>query len=164
MKKNIQTDHQFGGYQFLERDKTDSILKTRPAVSQNQEDKGMQDISHTNIHYLAEIINHCRQKGVQVFLIRSPLHTAYNDSVSERQFKIILNTNFPQTQFLDLRNFPLQNDQYGDLGHLNYRGAKPYSIFFDHLLKMNLLQRENKQAIIEAEMAKINRAQNIPNK
>ena len=163
-RKNIALDNQFGGYQFLRREKIDSLLKNKQSPQKDQPEVRRYPISTTNIEYLSKIINYCNQKGVRVFLIRSPVHKAYGNPTSERVFQKILNTSFSQTQFLDFKDFPLENNQFGDFGHLNYKGAKIYSVFFAHLLNMNLLNRENKQAFIDSEIAKVNYSQSILNK
>ncbi|MEO7314696.1 MAG: hypothetical protein ABIW47_05900 [Ginsengibacter sp.] len=162
--KNIESDNQFGGYNFITRAKIDSLLKNMENQPEIQSGNINPIISNTNIEYLSKIINYCNQKGLQVLLIRSPLYKTYGDATSEKEFKNILNTFFYQTEFLDFRDFPLHNDQYGDFGHLNYKGAKSYSIFFNQLLRMNLLKRENKQVFIDSEIEKVAVSQNIQNK
>ena len=162
--KNIESDNQFGGYNYIERAKLDSLLLAMENHPEITEEYIKPIISNTNIRYLLKIINYCNQNGLQVLLIRSPIYKMYGDAFSEKEFKYILTKYFHNTEFLDLRNFPLKNDQYGDFGHLNYKGAKLYSIFFDHLLKTNLLKKENKQVFIDSELSKLTVSQNIQNK
>ncbi|EPR71857.1 hypothetical protein ADIWIN_3150 [Winogradskyella psychrotolerans RS-3] len=50
--------------------------------------------------------------------------------------------------YLDFSNFPLSNFQYGDLQHLNHKGANVFSEWFATLLQNGLLEKENKQAFI----------------
>lgn len=161
--KNIETDNQFGGYKFITRAKLDSLLKTMVNFPENPAKAINPIISYTNIEYLSKIINYCKQNDLKVLLIRSPLYKTYGNDNSEREFRNILNTSFSQTEFIDFRNFPLENEQYGDLGHLNFKGAKTFSIFFDDLIKMDLLKRENKQAFIDSEISKRLVSQNIKN-
>ncbi|MBQ0740337.1 hypothetical protein J9332_39270, partial [Aquimarina celericrescens] len=55
-------------------------------------------------------------------------------------------------EYLDFSNFPLSNSKYGDLGHLNYKGAKIFSEWFASLLLNELLEKENKQDYIDGKM------------
>lgn len=162
-RKNIESDNQFGGYNYITRAKTDSLLKAVESHQKVLREDNNQMTSNINIKYLSKIINYCNQKGVHVYLIRSPLHKAYSNPNSERTFKNILNTSFSQTEFLDFKDFSLRNEQFGDFGHLNYKGAKIYSIFFNNLLNSDLLKKDNKQAFIDSEIAKIAVSQNIQN-
>ena len=52
-------------------------------------------------------------------------------------------------ELLDLSEFPLTNDQFGDLEHLNHKGAKVFSQWFDQMLKKDLLLKKNKQEWID---------------
>jgi hypothetical protein len=38
---------------------------------------------------------------------------------------------FRDVKFMDYVNFHLENNEYGNLEHLNYRGARKFSEFFD---------------------------------
>src|SRR5690606_13238176 len=54
--------------------------------------------------------------------------------------------------FLDISKFPLTDDEFGDAIHLNHKGAKKYSLWFDTLLKKGLFQKTNKQQFIDQEI------------
>lgn len=149
--KNISEDNKMGGYIYLVRDKTDSLLQ---AISKNHE-KVTEDttISFTNIVYLKKIIDLCKIRDVPVYLIRNPLHSAYRRIGNEARFQKILHNELAGTELLDFKNFPLQDSDYGDLEHLNYRGAKKYSLFINKLLKDGLLEKKDKQKFIQEQMA-----------
>lgn len=137
----------WGRYLYLSRDKTDSLLNVindRGVISKED-----QDTSATNIQYLKKIIDVCSENNVSVYLIRSPIHKA-NPLLNEPKFRVILNQHFPEVTFLDFKDFPLDNDQFGDLEHLNHKGARIFSLFFAELIKKGLLTEPNKQAVIDA--------------
>lgn len=152
LKQNVESNSRFGGYSYLVRDKTDSLLKNMPVNNIKTLAKTKHEISETNIKYLTKIIECCVSSNVKVFLIRSPVHAKYPTLSNEKKFKELLATNFPKIEFLDFKDFPLKNYEFGDLGHLNYKGAKVYSVFFNNLLKMNLLNKNNKQSFIDNEI------------
>jgi hypothetical protein len=124
ISNDLTYQDQIGGYLFLERDKTDSLLQHIPTQSENNSHQ----LSLTNIYYLEQLITYCQKQHKKVFLIRSPMHRMSTDFKNERQFLSILKTRFGEIEFLDFSKFPLENDEFGDLEHLNHKGAKKYSI------------------------------------
>jgi hypothetical protein len=135
-----------GGYKYLVRDKTDSLLANPKLVSESKMSKI--ELSDINIEYLKKLIKYCRESGKKACLIRSPLHPKYEGFNNERIFEEILNSNFSAIEFLDFANFPLLNSDFGDLEHLNYRGAKKFSIWFNELVNDGLMSRPDKQQVI----------------
>jgi hypothetical protein len=153
-KKPIQENKVWGGYEYLVMDHVDSLIRLKPTDINKIEVKT--GIAETNLKYLKKIIDMCKQNNKKVFLIRSPLHAQYKELENEPEFKKLLETTFAAVEFLDFKDFPLKNSEFGDLEHLNFRGAQKISLFFNTLLSEGLLKKENKQAFINAEMQKIN--------
>ena len=56
---------------------------------------------------------------------------------------------------LDFQNFPLEDNEFWDPIHLNYKGAKKFSLFFDSSLKRGLLDAPNPQSMIDEEIQKM---------
>ena len=148
---NITSDKKMGGYIYLVRDKTDSLLR---AMSVNPV-KTLTDtnVSAINIQYLKKIISAVRQNGDSIYLVRIPLHPKYDRLGNEAKFREILNQQLGGVEFLDFKDFPLPDTDFGDLEHLNYRGAKKYSMFFNQLIREGLLNRTDKQEFINEQMA-----------
>jgi len=150
--KNITVEEKMGGYYHLVRDKTDSLLQ---ALITNPPDSTLDtNFSYANVAYLKKIIDVCREKGIALYLIRSPLHPIYDAYRNEVKFREFLNNDLQGVEFLDFKNCSFTNEEFGDLEHLNYRGAKKYSLFFNRLLKSGLLEKQDKQKFIEEEIAK----------
>jgi len=152
--KNLLSEKRMGGYFQLKRDKTDSLLLSlAQANTMAYKDVGMSSpISETNIRYLEKIIALCKEHGTKLYLMRSPLHPKYRGFDNEERYKEILATRLAGTEYLDFRDFPLQNSEFGDLQHINYKGARRYSMFFNRLLKEGLLNKPNKQAFINEQI------------
>jgi hypothetical protein len=55
-------------------------------------------------------------------------------------------------EYLDFLKFPLKNAQFADPEHLNHKGAKVFSQWFNQLLKKGLLEKNNKQDFINEEI------------
>ena len=140
----------WGKYYYNERQYLDSLLKEKKErIIKND----FSEFNDTNLLYLNKILKYCKNKGVKIYLIRSPFHNQEPVFIAnENKFKKILKTNFFNQTFLDFKDFPLSNDEYGDLDHLNNKGATKFSLFFNNLLNQGLLQKKNKQEFINQKM------------
>ena len=143
----------WGKYYYNKRQHLDSLLKVKkPKIIKNDFSK----FNGVNLFYLDKILKYCKTNGVKIYLIRSPFHKLEPVYIAnENKFAEILKTKYIKQTFLDFKDFPLLNDEYRDLDHLNYKGARKFSIFFNDLLKNGLLEKTNKQQFINQEMKKI---------
>jgi len=104
---------------------------------------------------LQQIIQLFNNVGIKVYLISCPIHpTKYQE---EKDFPTheYLKKNNIQAELLDFSNFPLSDDMFADRSHLNYFGAKEFSLFFNDLLKSGLLDKKNKQTFIDLQEKEI---------
>tara|TARA_B100001250_G_scaffold381171_1_gene373253 strand:+ start:145 stop:945 length:801 start_codon:yes stop_codon:yes gene_type:complete len=121
---NFGINNTHGGYLKLDRN-----IKSDINFQLNFE-KGLGEI---NIKYLNRIINLCREKGILVYLVRTPLHP--KTKLSNEKELIDLKKTFTGIKFLDYSKFKLSYDQYGDQMHLNYKGAMVFSNWFNYEVK-----------------------------
>lgn len=136
-----------GGYNYLVRYKTDSLIN---AVGNKTYKPNLNnEISNSNIEYLEKIISFCEANNKKVILFRSPQHKLNPELRNEIKFKEILQTKFSNLDFLDFNDFPLDNIEFGDFGHLNFRGAKIFSLWLDLRIKEALLEKSNKTELIK---------------
>lgn len=143
----------WGKYYYNKRQHLDFLLKVEKQKSIKNDFSKFNDV---NLFYLDKILNFCKTNDVKIYLIRSPFHKQEPVYMAnENKFAEILKTKYINQTFLDFKDFPLLNDEYGDLDHLNYKGARKFSIFFNELLKNGLLEKTNKQQFINQEMEKI---------
>lgn len=154
VKKDYHYTEKIGAYQYLVRDKTDSLL-ANPIVKEEAVE-GIYPVSNYNISYLEKIIEACKKETKQVVLIRTPQHKKYEGFFNEKIFQKCRMDRFSDIVFLDFNDFPLLDSDFGDLEHLNFRGARKFSIFFSYLLENGLLSNENPQEFINDEMTKWN--------
>jgi hypothetical protein len=139
-----------GGYEYSVRDKTDSIL----ALAEMSNEPGTTGfkVSEKNMYCLEKIIEECKKQKKQVYFIRSPIHAKSPVLNNEVFFQQVLHSRFAGIEFLDFKNFPLSNAEFGNLEHLNFRGARKISIFFNKLFQDGLLEKKNKQGFINESM------------
>lgn len=149
-KQNFNYSNWIGGYLFLKRYKTDSLLKSSKWIDYKQ--KQNIKLSELNLKYLTKIIDLCEQNNRKVILIRSPLHSKSESYASENIYQQIRATHFSSNEFLDFSKFPSNNSEFGDLEHLNFRGAKVFSNWFSNLLKSGVLEKRNKHEFINAKI------------
>lgn len=145
-----------GGFLYLKRYKTDSMLAARPANFTIPEIRNQ--LSEYNLEYLRRIIDYLTGKNIKVYLIRSPLHKEYEGYGNERQYQEIIKTRFSSVEFLDFSRFPASNEEFGDLQHLNHKGAKKFSSWFNHLINQGMLTKSNKQQFIDKEISLLSSA------
>lgn len=149
VKQNFSYSKAIGGYLYLEKDKTDSLLNNMKTNSMYENNI---PVSEMNLNYLSKLVRFCEEQGKKAILIRSPLHEKYSGYSTESTYQEIRKSYFNSIEYFDFSKFPLNNSEFGDLEHLNHKGAKEFSIWFDHLLKMNILHKVNKQKIIDEEI------------
>jgi len=112
-------------------------------------------ISINSIKYLNRVIEKCRTFNVNIYLIRVPIHKDIFMLKNEIEFRKVINNKYRKYEFLDFKDFPLKKSDFVDFGHLNYKGAKKFSIFFNNLLNNGLLNVNKKQEFINSEIEKI---------
>lgn len=142
-----------GGYLYLAKSKIDSLIRLKDKAA--EKNKLEELFPSENLAYLDKIVLLCRARKIKLILLRSPLHEKYPGTRNEKTFKNILATRYPHLHFLDFKNFPLRDDEFADLEHLNFKGAKRFSVFFNDLLAHGLLAAHNQQKIIDGKILHI---------
>ena len=147
---SLSTYNQFGGYNYLVNDKADSLLNN---LTNKKSEFGY---SKTNIDYLEKIITMLENENIKVILLRVPIHPKSIENNNELLFNQIITEKFSTVEYLDFNSFYLETNQFGDLEHLNYRGAKVFSLWFDSLIKKGLFDKKNKQDFIDKSITSYN--------
>ena len=120
----------FGGYKRLDRDK----LSADPGSEKGKDEKVLQ--SKNQVRYLRMISDLCRQHSVKLVLFNPPKHQSYNENLNPeiRQLWLDVRNSLPSDSLLDLSGFLLPDSCFGDLSHLNYKGARVFSRHLNELL------------------------------
>lgn len=84
------------------------------------------DTTSVQYIYLRKIASYCRQKHVKLILVNTPKYKA--DSFFDRHgFDSLRKRFIPDLEYVDLSDFPLQEDCYADIIHINGAGARKFS-------------------------------------
>lgn len=149
LSRNFKYSNNIGGYMHLDRNKTDSLLKTSKKIIPISKDSSL---CENNLAYLSKIIKYCEEKGKKVILIRSPQHEFYSGYSNESKYQAVRKESFHSIDYLDFSKFQLENNEFGDLDHLNYKGAKIFSMWFSSMLEKGLVDNKDKESFIESEI------------
>jgi hypothetical protein len=122
----------YGGYLYLVRDKLqEDINMIETYINEPLEKSLLQE------EYLNMLSQYCQEKSVKLILLNTPKYDLYNLNLNR---DIIRNWNsfrqsLPCDSLLDLSTFNMPDSCFGDMTHLNYRGAELFSCYLDHILK-----------------------------
>ncbi|MDR2408328.1 MAG: hypothetical protein LBE13_09505 [Bacteroidales bacterium] len=119
-------DLHIGKYANLDRDQLQKAIE----LAGNKESV-KNEYSEYQLEYLFKIIKLCNNKDVELILFNSP---TYN---SEKYGDLPLlvscyNTYFSNITYLDFSSFALPDYGYGDIGHLNFKGAEIFSQYLEN--------------------------------
>jgi hypothetical protein len=135
---NLSTK-KFGGYIHLVRDKLSldkelNLYKEQPVEKSLIQEK-----------YLKMISELCRQNSVTLVLFSTPKYKSYNANIDEniRQIWLEVRNSLSQDSLADFSAFVLPDSCYGDLTHLNYKGADVFSKYLKETLNSVNLRISN---------------------
>lgn len=151
---------ELGGFLSMDRNWTDSLL-ANPSKTEQAKYPAKAYGTHT-VASLKRIVDLCKSKDKTVILVRSPQHPKFEGRTNERSFQQLRAAQFADLEFLDFNDFPLDNSDYADLGHLNAKGARKFSVWFNRLLSHGLLNHNDKTKLISNELAKLRASEATP--
>jgi hypothetical protein len=115
-------DLYIGGYQKLDRD------RLQRAIALQKENELIQYVysQYQPNYYLLKIIGFCKSNGVELILFNTPTYDSgkYGNKIALKNY---YDTYLTGIKYLDYSDFPLPDYGYGDIGHLNYKGAEIFS-------------------------------------
>jgi hypothetical protein len=119
-------DLYIGGYLKLDRDR---LQRAIDLMENNM--AAETEYSDYQIDYLLKIVNLCAEKGVELILFNAPTYNAkeYGNLQALNDFYKIYLTG---TRYLDYSNFILPDYGYGDIEHLNFKGAELFSNYLEN--------------------------------
>jgi hypothetical protein len=121
----------FGGYEYLNRDKLQVELMNAKAVEDKPHPEGL-----IQTEYLYKISKLCQQKSVNLVLLNTPKHNSYFLDVQADVKKtwLAVRHTLVKDSLMDFSAMSFPDSCYGDITHLNHRGAKLFSQFLNKRL------------------------------
>lgn len=120
-----------GGYRYIKWNKTKEILDTLRYNPKTQYAINQKKLSEYDQLYLKKMIALCKNRNISVILIRSPYHSKFIGHKYEDIFQKYRKETFGDIEFLDFKDFEINDSEFGDLQHLNYKGARKFSLWFE---------------------------------
>ena len=117
-------DLDIGSYLKLDRNKLEKDIELRETnIFAHEEELGYQ------FDYLMKIVELCKIYNVELILINTP--TYKSEIYSNNTLQSYYNRYFSQIKYLDFSDFVLPDSGYGDIEHLNYKGAEIFSQYLE---------------------------------
>lgn len=120
----------FGGYKHLVRDKLSldtelELYNEQPVAKSLVQEK-----------YLKMISELCKQNSVELILFSTPKYKSYNENIDDniKQIWRQVRNSLPLDSLADFSAFILPDSCYGDLTHLNYKGAEVFSKYLNQMV------------------------------
>lgn len=123
-KINIKDMTNLGGYLYLERDKLKEDIKRKHNKKNNNG-----DFDKLSVYFLDETLKFCHENNIIVIFLCPPQH---KKSVFDNKFyREYYAQNYSNFKFYDFKDMELPDSCFGDLDHLNYKGAKVFSEYLE---------------------------------
>jgi hypothetical protein len=116
--------------QFLKLDRD----KLQEAIADHEEqsfsDAPVDKISSYQLQYLLKIVSLCKKKNVELILIVTPIYNSRKYASMDRLWAYY-NKYLQGIRYLDFSEYPMPDFGYGDIFHLNYKGAEIFSRYLE---------------------------------
>jgi len=112
--------------------------------------------NQTNIKYLTQLVNLCKERNVSLLFVRIPVLKDYEGWTNELVFQKALSENFSQVPFVDLGKLPLLTTDYYDIDHLNIYGSEKLSKFLNEAIDAGLTKEKDLQHFIDMRIDSLN--------
>jgi hypothetical protein len=124
---------EWGGFQKHKISNVDSLLKLNTPC---QGTLNLQPLVE-NIKAVEDLVQFAKMKGVEVVLIRCPVHSLAG-RCWEQSFDSIRKEKFGTLRFFDFQEWQGEQEEYLDLEHLNTKGANKFTPYFDSVITAQL--------------------------
>ncbi|WP_417881923.1 hypothetical protein [Xanthomarina gelatinilytica] len=133
LKNRYLTIDSLGGFRHVDSSRLAAILDTVSYDPRKQYSLNENRLSKYDITYLNKMVTFCKNNNIEVIFVRSPYHVMFDGHRYESIFQTYKKEHFPNIPFLDFQDFPMDDSEFKDLEHLNYKGARKFSLWFEKL-------------------------------
>lgn len=131
--KNLLSYKQMGGFVAKSESHIEELRRTQNTTpTKNATD----EIALLNLQYLDKIVNLCKKHHIRLYFLRSPVHPIYKLNAFDKVYDSVLQARYPTIDLIDFANYNLNDTEYFDAHHLNYKGARKVSVSMDRIVKM----------------------------
>ncbi|MFY8037044.1 MAG: hypothetical protein ACOVMQ_07750 [Cyclobacteriaceae bacterium] len=129
LKRYTYSDLDFGGYEYLERQKLEEDLKNQsntapePTLKSSYQEK-----------YLFKIIEECKSRHVQLIFLTPPIYAKRINNFDTARYYRYYREKLHEYPLLDFSDLSFPDSYYGDIEHLNFNGAKAFTPIFQQRL------------------------------
>lgn len=129
-KWDIRQSNAIGGYLYLKRDKLAEDI-----IRRGHRDGVDETPAPLAVYFLERIVDYCRENDIKLYFICAPQHPKM--SWRRECYRRFAAENYPELTLLDYMDYKLPDSCFGDLDHLNHRGA----VFFSKFLEDSVLHK-----------------------
>jgi hypothetical protein len=116
---NIFASRNFGGYLVHDSSLLDKPANQQAKVTATTKQSGISN----DLQYLDEIVAYCKEQNIQLILLRSPVHKAFNMKGHDSLWNAVYAAKYKEYPVIDLTAYPLPDRAFYDYHHLNRYGA-----------------------------------------
>lgn len=126
-----------GGYKAIFH-KLDETNNEKPALILQ---KKQNQFAKTDLEYLKKIYSYCNNKKIKMILIATPLSpkVANNDLRFLDKYKTFASSELCNATLLNYTNYSIEKKYFADNVHLNYQGAKLFSVMIKNVIKIKII-------------------------
>lgn len=121
-----------GGYKYLKRYKLmESKRRLEEKKKSKPQNESILEYSKYQKKYLIKIYDFCQKNNLSLILLNTPIHPYLEKNSSElvQKYYDFPQIYIPKAKIINHSNFEMEEEGFGDISHLNYKGAKIYSEF-----------------------------------
>lgn len=120
---NLRKTDNIGGYMYLRRDKLQENIRR---VKKSGQQPSTQPVS---MYFLDRMAEYCRENDIQLIFICPPQHPSRGDN--QQIYRSLHMSRYSDIPLVDCIDVTLPDSCYGDISHLNHRGARLFSRFLE---------------------------------
>ena len=124
-----------GGYTILDRDKLQDAIQEEKNKKHEQKIPHINMINDLQLNYLNKIIAYCQSHNIRVEFINMPSYPTKKVKHDNIKLHEHITKFYPSIPFHDYELLILPDSCYGDISHINYKGANALSQFLKKDIK-----------------------------
>ncbi len=122
---NARNLSNLGRYEYLIRDKLEYDISRRNMI----EEEPARVFDNLSIYFMNKTIEFCEQNNITIIFLFTPYHNSLQADTT--YYNDFYRKNYESIVFYDMRKYNLPDSCFGDTHHLNHKGAKMFSQYFE---------------------------------